>query len=99
MAGNIRGIYTSINDIRQKVYAEVARLSYEYRDENDLSYMEKVPYLIIPGEETVYRDSVFVERAIVRERMRLAMGLPARNADEMAPVSQGAEEAVEPEKY
>ena len=36
MAGNIRGIYTSINDIRQKVYAEVARLSYEYRDENDL---------------------------------------------------------------
>ena len=99
MAGNIRGIYTSINDIRQKVYAEVARLSYEYRDENDLSYMEKVPYLIIPGEETVYRDSVFVERAIVRERMRLAMGLPARNADEMAPVSQGAEEAVQPEKY
>ena len=99
MAGNIRGIYTSINDIRQKVYAEVARLSYEYKDESDLSYMEKVPYIIIPGEETVYRDSVFVERAIVRERMRLAMGLPARNADEMAPVSQGAEEAVQPEKY
>ena len=99
MAGNIRGIYTSINDIRQKVYAEVARLSYEYEDENDLSKMEKIPYQIIPGEEAVYRDSVFVERAIVRERMRLAMGLPLRNADEMAPVSEGAEEAVKPEKY
>ena len=99
MAGNIRGIYTSINDIRQKVYAEVARLSYEYNDASDLADMEKVPYKIIPGEEVVYRDSVFVERAIVRERMRLAMGLPVRSADEMAPVSEGAEEAVKSEKY
>jgi len=99
MAGNIRGIYTSINDIRQKVFAEVARLSYEYTEGDDLSNMEKIPYKIIPGEEVVYRDSVFVERAIVRERMRLAMGLPLRNADEMAPVSEGAEEAVQPEKY
>ena len=98
MGGNMRGINTSINEIRQRVYAEVARLSYDYKD-GDLSYMESIPYKIIPGEETIYNESVFVERAIVRERMRLAMGLSYRTAAEQAPVSQGAEEAVTSEKY
>lgn len=98
MAGSMRGIYTSINDIRQQVYAEVARLSYEYED-GDLSEMEKIPYKICPGEETTHSDNVFLERAIVRERMRLAMGLSFRKADEQAPVSEGALEAVQPEKY
>lgn len=97
MSGSIRGIYTSINEIRQKVYAEVAKLSYEY--EGDLSSMVKIPYNIIPGEETVYRDSVFVERAIVKERARLAMGLNARSAAEQAPMLEGVEECIKPEKY
>ena len=94
----MRGIYTSVNDIRKRVFAEVARLSYEYKD-GDLSEMELIPYRIIPGEVSVYRESVFLERAIVKERMRLAMGLPLRTAAEHAPVSTGALEAVKPEKY
>ena len=84
----MRGIDTSIITIRRSVFEEVARLSYEY-EEGDLSKMEKIPYKLIPGEVSKYRDSVFLERAIIRERMRLAMGLPERNADEMAPVSEG----------
>ncbi|MDY3919809.1 MAG: 4Fe-4S dicluster domain-containing protein [Candidatus Limivivens sp.] len=94
----MRGIYTSVNDIRKRVFAEVARLSYDYQD-GDLSQMEQIPYNIIPGEVSTYRESVFLERAIVKERMRLAMGLPLRKATEHAPVSQGAQECVKPEKY
>lgn len=94
----MRGIYTSVNDIRKRVFAEVAKLSYEYQ-EGDLSVMEQIPYRVIPGEVAVYRGSVFLERAIVEERMRLAMGLPARTAADLAPVSEGAEECVKPEKY
>ena len=94
----MRGIYTSVNDIRKRVFAEVAKLSYEYQD-GDLSEMELIPYRIIPGEVSTYRESVFLERAIVKERMRLAMGLPLRTAAEHAPVSTGAEECVQPEKY
>ncbi len=94
----MRGINTSVNDIRRMVFAEVAKLSYAYSDGN-LSDMENIPYRIIPGEESTYRDSVFLERAIVKERMRLAMGLPVRTAAEHAPVSRGAEEAAKPEKY
>ena len=94
----MRGIHTSINDIRKAVFAEVARLSYNYQP-GDLSEMENIPYRIIPGEVSNYRESVFLERAIVKERMRLAMGLPLRTAAEHSPVSTGAEEAVYPEKY
>ena len=95
---SMRGIYTSVNDIRKRVFAEVARLSYNYKD-GDLSEMELIPYRVIPGEVSTYRESVFLERAIVKERMRLAMGLNLRTAAEHAPVSTGAEECVKPEKY
>lgn len=95
---NMRGIYTNVNDIRKRVYAEIAKLSYEYK-EGDLAKMEAIPYKIIPGEVSVYRDSVFLERAIVRERMRLAMGLNLRSAADQAPVSDRAEECVKEEKY
>ncbi len=95
----MRGINTSINEIRQRVYAEIARLSYDYSEENFSERMDHMPYTIIPGEESTYRDSVFLERAIVAERMRLAMGLPARTAGEHAPVSDGAADCVIPEKY
>ena len=27
----MRGIYTNVNDIRKRVFSEVARLSYEYK--------------------------------------------------------------------
>ncbi|MBQ1312611.1 MAG: 4Fe-4S dicluster domain-containing protein [Blautia sp.] len=94
----MRGIYTSVNDIRKRVFAEVAKLSYEYAD-GDLSEMEQIPYRVIPGEISTYRESVFLERAIVKERMRLAMGLPLRSPSEHAPVSQGAMECIKPEKY
>ena len=95
---SMRGIHTSINDIRRMVFAEVAKLSYEYKP-GDLSEMERIPYRIIPGEVSTYRESVFLERAIVKERMRLAMGLPLRDVTEHAPVSTGAEECVHPDTY
>ncbi len=94
----MRGLYTSVNDLRKRVYAEVAKLSYDYKD-GDLSEMDQIPYRIIPGEVGTYRDSVFVERAIVRERTRMAMGLSLRKLTEHAPVTEGAEECVKPEKY
>lgn len=94
----MRGIYTSVTDIKKRVYAEVAKLSYNY-EEGNLKQMDEIPYRVIPGEVSTYRESVFLERAIVREQMRLAMGLNLRTFSEHAPVTQGAEECVLPEKY
>ena len=66
----MRGIYSSVTDIRRKVFTEVARLAYEG---GDYSRVEELPYKIVPGEVAKYRDSIFLERAIVGERLRLAM--------------------------
>ena len=89
----MRGIYTNIVEIRQKVFTEVARLAYEG---GDYSRIINLPYKIIPGEVATYRESVFLERAIVEERLRLAIGLPLRKMTEHAPVSQ---ESAIAEKY
>lgn len=92
----MRGIYTSVNQIRRQVFTEVARLGYEG---GDYRRIEDIPFKIIPGEIASYRDSVFLERAIVGERLRLTMGLPLRKANEHAPIADGIEESVKPEKY
>lgn len=59
----MRGIYTSVNDIRRRVFTEVARLSYEG---GDYSRIEEVPFQIIPGEVASYRESVFFGKGYCR---------------------------------
>ncbi len=86
-----------VRDIRRKVFTEIARLSYE--GDGDYSAIEDLPYRIIPGEVAKYRDSIFLERAIVGERLRLAIGLPLRKVTEHAPLSMGIEESAVAEKY
>ena len=61
--------------------------------------IEALPYKIIPGEVGNFRNDVFLERAIVGERLRLAMGLPCRSAAEHAPLSDNIEAADQPETY
>ncbi len=92
----MRGIYSSVTDIRRQVFTEVARLAFEG---GDYKRMDEIPYKIIPGEISHYRESVFLERAIIGERLRLAMGLPLRRGDEHAPISQGVEDSAVAEKY
>ncbi len=92
----MRGIDSSLTEIRRKVFAEVARMAYEG---GDYRRIEELPYQILPGEVSKYRDSIFLERAIVGERLRLSMGLSLRPIDEHAPLATGVEEAARPEKY
>ena len=87
--------YASLNKIRRRVFEEIAKLAYEG---GDYSRLDDIPYQIYQ-EEAIYRESVFLERAIVAERLRLAIGLPVRSAKEHTPVSKGIEEAVKSEKY
>lgn len=92
----MRGIYTPVTKIRRQVFAEVAKLAYEGRP---LSDIEEIPYQIIKGEIASYRESVFKERAIVGERIRLAMGLPLRRIDEHSPLIHGADECAVDHRY
>ena len=97
---SMRGIYTSVTDIRRKVFTEVARMSYQGGDYDDYAAkLRKLPFKIIPGEVNHHRESIFLERAIVSERLRLAMGLPLRPIDQQVPTSEGLEHSVIADKY
>ena len=81
--------YFDINNIRLKVFSEIARMAY-----NDIALNElgKAVYRILPGEVANYRDSIFLERAIVSERLRLGLGLNLRQASDLVEITAGIEE-------
>ena len=93
----MRGIETGKVRIRHEVFTEIARLAYEGGDY--AKRLEELPFKIIPGEIGTYRDSLFLERAVVGERLRLAMGLPLRKFSEFSLLSDGVEKALDPEVY
>ena len=96
----MRGIYTPVTDIRRKVFTEVARMSYEGSAYADYAQqIRELPYTIIPGEVGKMRSSIFLERAIVSERIRLAMGLSLRPLDESVPATENLEHSVIADKY
>ena len=92
----MRGVNTPITKIRRQVFTEIAKMAYQ---DKELSYIEQLPYKIIPGEVAMYRDDIFKERAIVGERLRLAMGLPLRPVGEHQPLANGIEDCAIPEKF
>ncbi|HPS75994.1 MAG TPA: 4Fe-4S dicluster domain-containing protein [Oscillospiraceae bacterium] len=93
----MRGMETGKTRIRHQVFTEIARMAYEGGD--FAKTLEELPYKIIPGEIATYRDSIFVERAVVGERLRLALGMPLRSFSEYSKLSDGIVENELPEKY
>ncbi len=94
----MRGVETRIQEIRHRIFREAARMAYHTEWPLD-KRIEELPYKIIPGEVGSFRSDVFLERAIVGERLRLALGLPCRSADNPAPVSEDIEAADQAETY
>lgn len=94
----MRGVYNSVTDIRRKVFSAIAGMAY---DENAdyAKRIEEIPYEILPGTKAKYRNSIFLERAIIGERLRLGMGLPVRDGAEFGAISDGIQESTIAEKY
>ena len=108
MSNTMRGVYTNLTKIRRTVFKEVARIAYQggvdvdgdgVIDTDEYGWVDELPYQIIPGDVATYRESVFIERAVVGERIRLAMGLPLQGVDKPAQLSEGVAEAAKPETY
>ena len=92
----MRGIPSLITDIRKKVFTEVARMAY---DGGDYTKAEELPYVIVPGDQPLHRESVFLERAIAGERVRLAMGLSIRPVQTRHLMTEGMDAAAVAEQY
>lgn len=92
----MRGIPSLITDIRKNVFTEVARMAYSG---GDYSHAEDLPYVIVPGDQPLHRESVFLERAIAGERVRLAMGLSIRPIQTRTLMTEGMDAAAVAEQY
>ena len=92
----MRGIPSLITDIRKKVFTEVARMAY---DGGDYTKAEDLPYVIVPGDQPLHRESIFLERAIAGERVRLAMGLGIRPVQTRSLMTEGMDAAAVAEAY
>ncbi len=92
----MRGIPSLITDIRKNVFVEVAKMAY---NGGDYSQAEDLPYKIVPGDRPLHRESVFLERAIAGERVRLAMGLGVRPVQTRSLMTDGMDAAAVAEAY
>ncbi len=92
----MRGIPSLITDIRKNVFTEVARMAYAGKGYEGV---EDLPYKIVSGDRPLHRESIFLERAIAGERVRLAMGLGLRPVQGRHLVSEGMDSAAIAESY
>ena len=92
----MRGIPSLITDIRKKVFTEVARMAYAG---GDYTQAEDLPFKIVPGDQPLHRESIFLERAIAGERVRLAMGLSIRPIQTRSLMTEGMDHAAIAEQY
>lgn len=93
----MRGIDTEVRKVRRKVFREVANLA--YTSQNLTEDMEALPYKLVNSDDSPYWESIYRERAVVRERLRLAMGMSLRPENKPVNVSSGVEESNIDEKY
>ena len=92
----MRGIPSLITDIRKNVFTEVARMAYSG---NGYEGVEDIPYRIVPGDRPMHRESIFLEREIVKERVRLAMGLGMQPVQTRNVMTEGMDQAAIAEQY
>ncbi|MBR2611744.1 MAG: 4Fe-4S dicluster domain-containing protein [Clostridia bacterium] len=72
----MRKFDTKVQHLKYKVLREVARLAW---NETLLEHVLDIPKMLIPGKESTMRCCVYKERAILGERVRIAMGGDTEN--------------------
>ena len=82
-----KGFETNITKLRRKVFVEVARVA--FKSEKINNDIEAIPFKITPTEKPQYRESIYRERAIASERVRLAMGMSLNPQDRPAHITSG----------
>lgn len=93
----MRGIDTEVRKVRRRVFKEVSNLA--YHSKNIVDDIEALPYKLVNSDESQYWESIYRERAVIRERTRLAMGMSLRPENQPVHVSQGVEDINIDEKY
>jgi [FeFe] hydrogenase (group B1/B3) len=91
----MRGLYTPCTDIRRKIFVAITKFILSGRKAEDIDYL---PFDIIDMGKPSYRCCSYRELSIVRQRIRLAFGLPLIEERNNTPVSAGIGEAFTDQK-
>ena len=91
----MRGIYTPVTDLRRRLLMETVRFILDGKKPSEI---ESLPFSIIEMGNPMYRCCSYRELSIVKQRLRLAFGLPLVEEREHIPVSSGIEKAFTSEK-
>ena len=92
-----RGLDTNVRKTRHEVFKAVAKLAYDSKDlQGDI---ESLPYELCSIEDSEDWENVYREREVMRERLRLALGMKLRPEDRPVSASAGVEESNVDEKY
>ena len=83
-----RGMYTTVTEIRRRVFTEVARLSYEGNDY--AKELPRLPYKIVPGEIGLHRNNIF-------HKIRAESTAPFQYADHLLSAVRAAYPHILPE--
>ena len=81
--------YTDLAYLRRRVFSEVAKFAFENKPIDELLNLS---YEVLPGEVATYRESIFRERAILEERIRMSMGFDVRNVGTFNLITAGMED-------
>lgn len=94
----MRNYDTPVRAIRHRIFTEIAKAGFESSDETLIHDIESIPYNIVE-EKAQYRDSIYRERAVASERVRLAMGLSLRPENRSVHLTDGLAASNINEKY
>ena len=94
----MRGMETLVRKIRRRVFTEVAKVGFNSNPETLNDDIEAIPYHIVQ-ETPIYRESIYRERAVASERVRLAMGMSLRPENKAVHITAGIEASNIDEKY
>ncbi|MDD7739269.1 MAG: 4Fe-4S dicluster domain-containing protein [Fusicatenibacter sp.] len=94
----MRSVNTPVKEIRRKVFTEIAKVAFESTKDSFNDEIEAIPYHIVK-EKATYRESIYRERAVASERVRLAMGMSLRPENEAVHITAGMEKSNIDEKY
>ncbi len=92
-----RGLDTNVKKTRRKVFKAVAELAYHSTDLT--ADIEALPYELCSLEDSEDWEDIYREREVMRERIRLALGMRLRPEDKPVSASAGVEESNVDEKY
>lgn len=85
----MKSSYGDVITVRRMAFACIARMAY---DDIPLSKLHEATYQMLPGEVASFRENIFRERAVLGERLRMALGLDARTAAQTGAMTEGIEE-------